>query len=336
MEKLILGLWNQMSIMNSKTKGVVLISILLVVLLLSAVAVTFGNKYLLSLKRSQYIDFQSLSINSFRNIESLSYRIIDDEYRFNSKKLSKNNPILNNQIYFNFDNTEIIGNISDASNCFNINSMVLLKDGNYLENTQTTNAFRRLMNSFDIEDNLIEEIIDQIIDWIDEDSNPRTYGLEDYYYSGPLHNPREYSGMRLFISIDELKSIPAVKNMEWQIFKNHFCALPSNTNLSFNINTLSKKDNLLLSSIYPNIELADAEYIIDNIPMEGFENNDNLQKAFPEFDFSLSYGNIAFTSKIFKLNTIIKSDDFSASSQSIINYENNKNSYIISRIYNGI
>ena len=336
MEKLILGLWNQMSIMNSKTKGVVLISILLVVLLLSAVAVTFGNKYLLSLKRSQYIDFQSLSLNSFRNIESLSYRIIDDEYRFNSKKLSKNNPIINNQIYFNFDNTEIIGNISDASNCFNINSMVLLKDGNYLENTKTTDAFRRLMNSFDIEDNLIEEIIDQIIDWIDKDSNPRTYGLEDYYYSGPLHNPREYSGMRLFISIDELKSIPAVKNMEWQIFKNHFCALPSNTNLSFNINTLTKKDNLLLSSIYPNIDIADAEYIIDNIPMEGFENNDNFQKAFPEFDFSLSYGNIAFTSKIFKLNTIIKSDDFSASSQSIINYENNKNSYIISRIYNGI
>ena len=99
------------------------------------------------------------------------------------KKLSKNNPILNNQIYFNFDNTEIIGNISDASNCFNINSMVLLKDGNYLENTETINAFRRLMNSFDIEDNLIEEIIDQIIDWIDKDSNPRTYGLEDYYYS---------------------------------------------------------------------------------------------------------------------------------------------------------
>ena len=336
MEKLIYGLWNQISIMNSKTKGVVLISILLVVLLLSAVAVTFGNKYLLSLKRSQYIDFQSLSLNSFRNIESLSYRIIDDEYRFNSKKLSKNNPIINNQIYFNFDNTEIIGNISDASNCFNINSMVLSKDGNYLENTQTTNAFRRLMNSYDIEDNLIEEIIDQIIDWIDRDSNPRAYGLEDYYYSGPLHNPREYSGMRLFISIDELKSIPAIKNVEWQIFKNHFCTLPSNTSLSFNINTLTKKDNYLLSSIYPNIDIADAEYIIDNIPMEGFENNDNLQKAFPEFDFSLSYGNIAFTSKIFKLNTIIKSDDFSASSQSIINYGNNKNSYIISRIYNGI
>ena len=43
-------------------------------------------------------------------------------------------PIINNQIYFNFDNTEIIGNISDAS-------IVLIliqwsfKDDNYLENT---------------------------------------------------------------------------------------------------------------------------------------------------------------------------------------------------------
>lgn len=322
--------------MNSKTKGVVLISILLIVLLLSSVAVIFGNKYLLSLKRSQYIDFQSISLNSFRNIESLSHEIIEKEYRFNSKKLSKNNPIINNEISFNFDNLEIFGKISDASNCFNINSIVVLKDGNYLENSQTTKAFRRLMISFDIEMNLIEETIDQIIDWIDKDSNPRTYGLEDYYYSGPLHNPREYTGMRLLVSIDELKSIPAVKNIEWNIFKNNFCALPSNSNLSFNINTLSKKDSHLLSSIYPNIAIADAEYIIDNIPMEGFDNNDNLEKAFPEFDFSLPYGRIAFTTNIFKLNSVIKSDDFFASSESIINYDNNKNSYIISRIYNGI
>ena len=323
-------------IMNSKTKGVVLISILLIVLLLSSVAVIFGNKYLLSLKRSQYIDFQSISLNSFRNIESLSHEIIEKEYRFNSKKLSKNNPIINNEISFNFDNLEIFGKISDASNCFNINSIVVLKDGNYLENSQTTKAFRRLMISFDIEMILIEETIDQIIDWIDKDSNPRTYGLEDYYYSGPLHNPREYTGMRLLVSIDELKSIPAVKNIEWNIFKNNFCALPSNSNLSFNINTLSKKDSHLLSSIYPNIAIADAEYIIDNIPMEGFDNNDNLEKAFPEFDFSLPYGRIAFTTNIFKLNSVIKSDDFFASSESIINYDNNKNSYIISRIYNGI
>ena len=179
--------------MYFKTKGVVLISILLIVLLLSSVAVLFGNKYLLSLKRAQYIEFQSLSFNSFRNIESLSKKLINKELRFNSSKLSKNNPIINNEFTFNINNAEIIGRIRDASNCFNINSIVNVNNGNYVENTKTVNAFRRLMEFLDVESNITEEMVDQIIDWIDKDSNPRTYGLEDYYYSGPLHTPRELS-----------------------------------------------------------------------------------------------------------------------------------------------
>ena len=81
--------------MNTKDKGVVLISILLIVLLLSSVAVLFGNKYFLSLKRAQYIEFQTMSLNIFRNIESLAKDKIEKELRFNKSKLSKNNPIIN-------------------------------------------------------------------------------------------------------------------------------------------------------------------------------------------------------------------------------------------------
>ena len=258
------------------------------------------------------------------------------QFRFNSSKLSKNNPIINNEITFNINNAEIIGRIRDASNCFNINSIVNVNNGNYVENTKTVNAFRRLMEFLDVESNITEEMVDQIIDWIDKDSNPRTYGLEDYYYSGPLHTPREYSGMRLLVSIDELKGIPAFKEVSWSIFKDNFCALPLGTNLSLNINTLSESDSYLLTAMYPNIDLKDAEYIIDNIPMEGFENNDNLQRAFPDLDFSISNGDVKFTSNLFELTTIIKFNDYSASSKSIIVYGSDRNGYIISRIYNGI
>ena len=66
------GLLNQILIMYSKDKGIVLISILLIVLLLSSVAVLFGNKYYLSLKRAQYTEFQSISLNIFSTIESLA------------------------------------------------------------------------------------------------------------------------------------------------------------------------------------------------------------------------------------------------------------------------
>ena len=322
--------------MHSKDKGVVLISILLIVLLLSSVAVLFGNKYFLSLKRAQYIEFQTLSLNVFRNMESLAQDKIEKELRFNSNKLTKDNPIINEPMIFNLNGADIVGKISDYGNCFNINSIVTLNDSNYVENKNAAAAFRKILSLNEIDNNVIEEVIDQTIDWIDKDANPRAYGLEDYYYSGPLHSPREYTGMRLMVSIDELKSIPAVKQIDWNVFKNYFCAIPIHNELSLNINTLDLEDAYLLSSIFSNLTLKDAEYILDNIPISGFDDLNNFIRSFPDLDLEVAYGNIEVTSNIFELNSELNFNEFVSSSKSIIIYEDNNNGFIISRIYNGI
>ena len=322
--------------MHSKDKGVVLISILLIVLLLSSVAVLFGNKYFLSLKRAQYIEFQTISLNIFRNMESLAQDKIEKELRFNSNKLTIDNPIINEPMLFNLNGVDIVGKISDYGNCFNINSIVTLNDSNYVENKNAVAAFRKILSLNEIDNNIIEEVIDQTIDWIDKDANPRAYGLEDYYYSGPLHSPREYTGMRLMVSIDELKSIPAVKQIDWNIFKNYFCAIPALNELSLNINTLDLEDAYLLSSIFSNLTLKDAEYILDNIPKSGFDDLNNFIRSFPDLDLELAYGNIGVTSNIFELNSELNFNEFVSSSKSIIIYEGNNNGFIISRIYNGI
>ena len=52
-------------------------------------------------------------------------------------------------------------------------------------------------------------------------------------------------------------------------------------------------------------------------------------------DFEAPYGNIKFSSSTFDLTTVINHDNFSAVSISKINHDK-KNSYIISRTYNGI
>jgi general secretion pathway protein K len=322
--------------MHSKDKGVVLISILLIVLLLSSVAVLFGNKYFLSLKRAQYIEFQTLSLNIFRNMESLAQDKIEKELRFNSNKLTKDNPIINEPMLFNLNGADIVGKISDYGNCFNINSIVTLNDSNYVENKNAAAAFRKILSLNEIDNNVIEEVIDQTIDWIDKDANPRAYGLEDYYYSGPLHSPREYTGMRLMVSIDELKSIPAVKQIDWDVFKNYFCAIPIHNELSLNINTLDLEDAYLLSSIFSNLTVKDAEYILDNIPISGFDDLNNFIRSFPDLDLEVAYGNIEVTSNIFELNSELNFNEFVSSSKSIIIYEDNNNGFIISRIYNGI
>jgi len=130
--------------MSSSTKGVVLITILLIVLLLSSVAILFGNKYLLSLKRAQYIEFQSLSLNAFQNIEALSKEKIKKELRFNRNKLSKNNPLLKEGFYYNLNGADIVVKISDASNCLNINSIVIVDNGEFVENKKSTASVKKI------------------------------------------------------------------------------------------------------------------------------------------------------------------------------------------------
>ena len=322
--------------MKFRNKGVVLISILLIVLLLSAVAITFGNKYLVSLKRAQYIEFQSLSLNAFRNVEAMSLNKIDKFSRFNSSNLTKENPLLTDEIYFEINGATIVGSIDDASNCFNINSLVRAGKEDYQENKKSMNAFRELMYLAEVDNNVAEEIIDQIIDWVDKNSNPRAYGLEDYYYSGPLHNPREFSGGRLLIDIEELKSIPSVRLVDWDIFKKFFCAYPFATDLKLNINTLDKNNILLLTAFFPKIDIKDSEYIIENIPLNGFQDINAFLQSFDDIDLSSPNGEILFTSDIFNIETVIDYEGYSASSKSTLIYGKNKNGYILSRTYNGI
>ena len=321
--------------MHYRNKGVVLISVLLILLLLSSVAVLIGNNYFVSFKRAQYQEFQNVSLNIFRNTESLALRKIDNELGFNTKVHANNNALFMNNFTFELDQGVVTGKISDASNCFNINALVKKIKNDFIPNEKNIEVFKRLLNFNEVDLNLVDEAIDQIIDWIDSDSNPRAYGLEDYYYSGPLNNPKEYTASRLFYSISELKSLPAIKNIGWEYFDNDFCAFPDNS-LNININTLKANDDKLFASMFKNMSYTDAQYIIDNIPDEGFRNISDLKRAFPSYNFDGGNIYIKFSSSNFLLLTTFMYESFYSESISTIYYGPNNNSYIISRIYNGI
>ena len=321
--------------MHYKTKGVVLISVLLTVLLLSSIAVVIGNNYFVSFKRAQYLEFQTVSLNIFSSIESLALKKIDNELRFNSKFHAKNNALFTNDFIFETQKGLVSGKIIDSSNCFNINSLVIKNKNTYKPNKENIAIFERLLSLSEIENNLIDEAIDQIIDWIDADNNPRAFGLEDYYYSGPLNNPKEYTSARMFYSIQEIKSLPAIRDIGWQVFEKYFCALSDN-DLSININTITGNKSLLLSSLFANLPYSDAEYVIDNIPEDGIKNLNELSNLFPSYKLEKSQNYLNFSSSHFELVTSLSYESYYSESKSKIYYGANNNSYIISRIYNGI
>jgi general secretion pathway protein K len=248
---------------------------------------------------------------------------------------AKNNALFVNNFIFETEKGLVNGTLKDSSNCFNINSLVSKFKNTYKPNKENIEVFKRFMIFKEIENNLIDEAIDQIVDWIDEDSNPRAFGLEDYYYSGPLNNPKEYTSGRTFSNIAEIKSLPAIRTIGWTIFDQYFCALPDN-DLSININTITENKAALLSSLFKNLPYSDAEFIINNIPEEGIKNVNDLTNLFPSYNLETSQNFIKFSSRNFELVTSLSYESYYSESISKIYYENNNNSYITSRIYNGI
>ena len=94
------------------------------------------------------------------------------------------------------------------------------------------------------------------------------------------------------IDIEELKSIPSVRLVDWDIFKEFFCAYPFATNLKLNINTLDKNNILLLTAFFPEIDIKDSEYIIENIPLNGFQDINTFLQAFEDIDLSSPNGEV--------------------------------------------
>ena len=321
---------------KNKERGVILISVLLIVLVLSAIAMSIGNNFLLAFKRSIYQDLQANSFELFKNIESISIQRIEEKNRFGSQALTKDDSLFKDAFYFELPNGQLYAQISDASNCLNINSVVSLSNKNYVQNPKGMAALKKYLMFKEFDERDIDSLIDQMIDWIDIDNQPRQGGLEDYFYTGPLHTPQQYTSKRLFYDLSELKNLPAFRNFNWDDVSNYLCSIPLSGNSKVNINTLNMEDSELLSSLLPNATVKDAEAIIASIPQEGFVDISQLMLEFPGVDFTNSDATIFFTSNLFSIKSEIISEDMKISSESILYLENNRNGYIVSRTYNGL
>jgi len=321
---------------KNKERGVILITVLLIVLVLSAIAMSIGNNFLLAFKRSIYQDLQANSFELFKNIESISIQRIEEKNRFGSQALTKDDSLFKDAFYFELPNGQLYAQISDASNCLNINSVVSLSNKNYVQNPKGIAALKKYLMFKEFDERDIDSLIDQMIDWIDIDNQPRQGGLEDYFYTGPLHTPQQYTSKRLFYDLSELKNLPAFRNFNWDDVSNYLCSIPLSGNSKVNINTLNIEDSELLSSLLPNATVKDAEAIIASIPQEGFVDISQLMLEFPGVDFTNSDATIFFTSNLFSIKSEIISEDMKISSESILYLENNRNGYIVSRTYNGL
>jgi type II secretory pathway component PulK len=251
-------------------KGYILISTLSIITILSLIVIFIS--------RSIFQDTVKTSI--FNN--SIYYRIQLINYeKFLVQSLQNNSNFLRNLDLATYQLEEMLNekyedisvNFIDMNTCFNLNSVTKQKENNLIRSENGIQKFKALLNNISFDKNRENEFIDRLVDQIDTNNLPETFGAEDLYYVS--NDQLNLTADSLLITKSQLKELNFLTPSEVDKIYKVTCALPDTT-IKFNINSLSSTNMVTFLSIFPNLTLNDGAKIISNKPEFGYINLANF------------------------------------------------------------
>jgi general secretion pathway protein K len=165
------------------------------------------------------------------------------------------------------------GAVSDGGNCFNLNSLGQGNDPTALTSRPTGIAqFTALMNIAGVPGPQARGIAESAADWVDSNHEPGPLGAEDSAYSG-LDEPYR-TGNTLFAEVSELRAVAGVSPEIYARLRPLLCALPATDLSPINVNTLLPDQAPLVAMLSPGgISLGSARSAIAQRPARGWKNS---------------------------------------------------------------
>lgn len=156
--------------------------------------------------------------------------------------------------------------VSDASNCFNINALANADEG---AATLARLSWVTLLNDLDIPATDANGLASALADWLDGDANTRQGGAEDGYYL--TLTPAYRAANQPMDSPAELASVMGYSKALREALAPLICARPESQMTRLNINTLRPDQAALLRATYSEaLTLAAAERILLDRPDSGW------------------------------------------------------------------
>ena len=313
--------------------GVILITTLLIVMILSIISVQISKNFYISLKREAYLDFKNLSHQMLMSSEKQAIKSLQKNIKSFQSKLTLNDSILNNKFYFQNDLMVLEVSVLDASNCFNLNSL-FKPSGNSYEIRPLYKAWlKRYLKLKQFNEADIESFIDQLVDWVDRDNQPLNFGAENYFYIGPASKISQFTPKRLLVDISEINNFPIMERIDYRDLITNLCVLPNRNNQIININSLVQSDSLLIAAFFDEENLEYTASQILNMPKNGYDDANvfidqfNQVSKFPSQVLSIN-------SQTFRLQSDIINENFSANLETLVILDISNSAEVISRTFN--
>ena len=313
--------------------GVILITTLLIVMILSIISVQISKNFYISLKREAYLDFKNLSHQMLMSSEKQAIKSLQKNIKSFQSKLTLNDSLLNNKFYFQNDLMVLEVSVLDASNCFNLNSL-FKPSGNSYEIRPLYKAWlKRYLKLKQFNEADIESFIDQLVDWVDRDNQPLNFGAENYFYIGPASKISQFTPKRLLVDISEINNFPIMERVDYRDLITNLCVFPNRNNQIININSLVQSDSLLIAAFFDEENLEYIASQILNMPKNGY---DDVNVFIDQFNQASKFPSqvLSINSQTFRLQSDIINENFSANLETLVILDNLNSAEVLSRTFN--
>ena len=310
--------------------GVVLISTLLIVMVMSIISIQISKNFFLSIQRDLYIDFKNHSLQLLLSSEKQAIKSIQKEIISSNGKLINKDPVLNQSYFFSNELATIQVDVSDASNCFNLNSIFIKTSDSVQIKKDNREWLERLLRLKGLDAPEIESFIDQLIDWVDPDNQPLNFGAENYFYIGPLSPINQYTPKRLLSNLSEIKNFPVLEQISFKKISNNLCVLPGLSNQLINVNTLNDSHINLIASLFDEENLEFIESQILDTPENGYDSANEFANKISQ---SVSWPSqvLSINSKTFLISTKIYNQTFSNQLDSLVILDKSNSAKVLNR-----
>tara|TARA_Y100000389_G_scaffold59733_1_gene55860 strand:+ start:10732 stop:11688 length:957 start_codon:yes stop_codon:yes gene_type:complete len=313
--------------------GVILITTLLIVMILSIISVQISKNFYISLKREAYLDFKNLSHQMLMSSEKQAIKSLQKNIKSFQSKLTLNDSLLNNKFYFQNDLMILEVSVLDASNCFNLNSL-FKPSGNSYEIRPLYKAWlKRYLKLKQFNEADIESFIDQLVDWVDRDNQPLNFGAENYFYIGPASKISQFTPKRLLVDISEINNFPIMERVDYRDLITNLCVFPNRNNQIININSLVQSDSLLIAAFFDEENLEYIASQILNMPKNGY---DDVNVFIDQFNQASKFPSqvLSVNSQTFILQSDIINENFSANLETLVILDNSNSAEVLGRTFN--
>ena len=310
--------------------GVVLISTLLIVMVMSIISIQISKNFFLSIQRDLYIDFKNHSLQLLLSSEKQAIKSIQKEIISSNGKLINKDPVLNQSYFFSNELATIQVDVSDASNCFNLNSIFIKTSDSVQIKKDNKEWLERLLRLKGLDAPEIESFIDQLIDWVDPDNQPLNFGAENYFYIGPLSPINQYTPKRLLSNLSEIKNFPVLDQISFKKISNNLCVLPGLSNQLINVNTLNDSHTNLIASLFDEENLEFIESQILDTPENGYDSANEFANKISQSG-SWPSQVLSINSKTFLISTKIYNQTFSNQLDSLVILDTSNSAKVLNR-----